>query len=215
MILDLNDRITLLLELLYLIVADLPLGMKRLPPFPFGLAALIFARRFRDDLWCRGHFHRRLLLLRRKFLYRLSNSLLMPLNEPLKSLIRVLEKMPAIGNLLRLRRAFACSISVGACAIASDDLNFRMALQPLFQWRGLSPLQQIDRPALLQIHKNRAVILSFLERPIIHSESSHFYFIWRSRRRLPHAPQDGIHSGLHPEFRCRLGSWSSTEREAD
>jgi hypothetical protein len=90
MILDLNDRITLLLELLHLIVADLPLSMKRLPPFPLGSAAFVFARCFRDDMWCRRHFHRRFLLLRREFLDRLSNSLLMPLNESLKSLIRVL-----------------------------------------------------------------------------------------------------------------------------
>src|SRR5262245_22123715 len=125
---DLNYRITLSLEFLHLIVADLPLGMKRLSPFPLGSTALVFARRFRDDLWCRRHFHCRLLLPRREFLDRLSNSLLMPLNKSLKSFIRILEQMPAVGNLLRLRRAFARPVGVSARAVASDDLNFRMVL---------------------------------------------------------------------------------------
>jgi hypothetical protein len=139
----------------------------------------------------------------------------MSLNESLESLIRILEEMPAVGYLLRLRRSFTRPVSISACAVASDNLNFRVFVQPRFQWRSLSPLQQVDRPALIQIHQNRAVILSFLERPIINSESSHLYLIWRSRRRLPHTPQYGIRPDLHAEFRRRPGSWPPAERETD
>jgi hypothetical protein len=40
----------------------------------------------------------------------------LPLNEPLESFIPVLQEMPAIGNLLRLRRALSSAISVLAGA---------------------------------------------------------------------------------------------------
>src|SRR5262245_15302416 len=68
-------------------------------------------------------------------------------------------KKGKIGDLLSLRRALARPVGICACEVASDDLDFGMLLQPFFQWRSFSPLQQVNRTALLQIHQNFAVMM--------------------------------------------------------
>src|SRR5262245_21384417 len=123
--------------------------------------------------------------------------------------------MPAIGNLLRLRRGLSSAISVRAGAVAGDDLDFGMLLQPFFQWRGLSSLQQVDRPALLQVHENRAVILPLLKSPVIYSEGSHLHLIGWLCRGIPHTTQYGVRPGLHAELRRRLGARPPAERETE
>src|SRR4051812_18363329 len=75
--------------------------------------------------------------------------------------------MPPIGDLDGLWRSLAGSVAIGAGAIAHDDLDGRMVLQPGGQGLGLAVGQQVDDPITLQVAQDRAVALAFAPGPVI------------------------------------------------
>ena len=55
------------------------------------------------------------------------------LKEPFQAFPKVLEKMPSVGNLNRLRRSLGGSLDVGFATITADDFHAWMRLQPRSQ----------------------------------------------------------------------------------
>lgn len=89
-----------------------------------------------------------------------------------KCIAAVAQKMPPIRHLDGLWCSLAGSIGIGAGAIAHDDFNGRMVLQPGGQ--GLSPAvgQQVDDPVTLQVAQDRAVALVLAPGPVINTQDT-------------------------------------------
>src|SRR4051794_8011869 len=75
--------------------------------------------------------------------------------------------MPSIRHLDGLWRPLTGSVAIGAGAIAHDDLDGRMVLQPGGQGLGRAVRQQVDDPVTLQVAQDRAVALAFAPGPVI------------------------------------------------
>ena len=63
----------------------------------------------------------------------------------------VAQQVPAVGDLDRLRRPLADAVGVGTGAVAADDLDAGMALEPGRQRLGLPVGQQVDDAAALEV----------------------------------------------------------------
>src|SRR5262244_1110231 len=85
--------------------------------------------------------------------------------------------MPAVGDLNGRRRALPPAVSIGAGAIAANELHSWILLEPSRQRRRLSVREEINRRAPLKVHQNRAVTLPFVLRPVINSDD-----FWGGRR---------------------------------
>jgi hypothetical protein len=63
-------------------------------------------------------------------------------------------------------------VAIGAGAIAHDDLDGRMVLQPGGQGLGRAVGQQVDDPVTLQVAQDRAVALAFAPGPVINTQDT-------------------------------------------
>ena len=86
------------------------------------------------------------------------NAVLVPMQIPAASLATAVAGLKCIGNLDGIRGALARPISVGAGTIAADHVDAGVLPQPRRQALGGSVRQQLDGPATLEIHEDRAVL---------------------------------------------------------
>src|SRR5438874_2745944 len=78
--------------------------------------------------------------------------------------------MPAVGDLLRVRRSLLGSICKRASAIPADDLHTRMGLQPLFEGLGFSIRQQVDGNPAFQVDEDRSIAPSSTKAKIVYTQ---------------------------------------------
>jgi hypothetical protein len=80
--------------------------------------------------------------------------------------------MPAIRHLLRLRGSARRRIGVGRCPIARDDFDPWVLLQPRFDVRTVTTLQDVDHTAPFQVDQNGAVVMAPSKREIVNPQAS-------------------------------------------
>jgi hypothetical protein len=78
--------------------------------------------------------------------------------------------MEAIGDLPRLRRAFASALSERATAITTDDLDFGMLLEPIRCSRRGAIRQYVDYLAPFQVHDDGPIGGPLAPSPIINPD---------------------------------------------
>ncbi|MDR3632495.1 MAG: hypothetical protein P4L84_01590 [Isosphaeraceae bacterium] len=80
--------------------------------------------------------------------------------------------MPAIDDLLRLRRCLDGRLSIGRPAITADEFDTRMIIEPFLYGFGITAGQEIDDVASLKVHDDRAVPLAFELGPVVDPNES-------------------------------------------
>ena len=84
-------------------------------------------------------------------------------------LAEILDEMEAVGGLSGLGSARAGGYRIQATPVAADNFNGGMLGQPRRCARGASILQKIRHGPPLQVHNDRAVVLSFSPSPVINA----------------------------------------------
>jgi hypothetical protein len=69
-------------------------------------------------------------------------------------------QMPAINNLLRMRRYLRDRLSVRRPAVTANEFDTWMIVEPLLRCFGIADRQEIDDLAALKIHDDDAVALA-------------------------------------------------------
>src|SRR4051812_19303490 len=103
--------------------------------------------------------------------------------------------MPAISNLNCRRRPLRGSFNVFVAPVPTDDLDFRMDLQPIPQGAGGTFRQEVYGTATFQIAEYSAVAMPFALCPIIDAQDTHRR--WHGKMRLPDSSQQRIRTGGH------------------
>jgi hypothetical protein len=88
----------------------------------------------------------------------------------LQGLGEIAEEMKPIRNLRRGGGSLPCPISIGGRAIAGDDLDPRMLLEPLRQRGTLAVWQERDGLMAFQVDEDGAICVAFPEGEIVHSQ---------------------------------------------
>src|SRR6266496_3908240 len=104
--------------------------------------------------------------------------------------------MPAIGDLLRVRRSLLGSICKRASAIPADDLHTRMGLQPLFEGLGFSIRQHVDGNPLFKVDEDRSIAAAPAKAKIVytqHPRRGHPTLLL-----LANQPQERVRIALYP-----------------
>ena len=132
----------------------------------------------------------------------------MVLEHTAQRIAGVAQQMPPVRDLDGLRRPLAGPVGVGAGAIAHDDRDGRMVLEPGGQGFALAVGQQIEAAPALEINQDRAVVAAPAPRPVVDPEHTRF---WRRRQAgLADAAQQGRaadrHAGPGGQPRARLGA---------
>jgi hypothetical protein len=99
---------------------------------------------------------------------------MMPGQDFLSRLAQIVEDVPAIGNLKRLRSSTRCPTGRGGAAVPTDERHRRVSLQPSGKRLSSCVSQQIDGDALFQIYQQRPIALTFAPGPLIDPS----YFDW-------------------------------------
>ena len=147
----------------------------------------------------------------------------MGIEHLIEHLRKVLQQVKAVGHLNRRRRPLACTIFIGFGAVSRGDLHARVGAEPLGERVGVSILEAGDRSPLLQVHQDRAIRVTFPERPVIDPKPRGRRKA-RQRQTAEHA-QEGVpthpqapalaqtHTGLAPQGLSRGDAqvnWSAT-----
>jgi hypothetical protein len=102
--------------------------------------------------------------------------------KALQGFIKILQNVPAIRNLHRVRRAIRDSFGVSARSIPSDDFDPRVSFEPLGKCGLFAIRQQLNGAAALKVNQNRPVTSSTAKGEVINPK--------HARSRGP------LHSGL-------------------
>ena len=116
---------------------------------------------------------------------------------PLQRLDQILEDVPTIGHLDRLRRTLAGRFCIRCGAVTADHLETGILAEPGRQGLGLAILEEIDDPSPLQVDQDGAVAMPLPEGPVVDSEHT------RSR------PSGNVSAAQHTE------QGSPTDRRAE
>src|SRR5208283_4893654 len=84
----------------------------------------------------------------------------------------ILQKMEAVGDLTRLRRAFTAALGERSAAIAADDLDFRMPLEPGRSRTSRTIRQKVDHLTPLQVHDDGPISGAFAPGPVVDTRHS-------------------------------------------
>lgn len=103
---------------------------------------------------------------------RLPNGRHTPLHGRQESRACVLEQMPAIGDLHRLRQGARDGAPIAAVAVTGDDFNSRPGAQPRLHRRRLTVWKEIDHPPPLKIADQRSVALSLAPGPVVDADEA-------------------------------------------
>jgi hypothetical protein len=135
------------------------------------------------------------------------------LQQPLDRLAQVLQQVPAVRDLKRLRRPFGGGLGVGRPAVAGDDLDAGVFLQPRRQRGAVPAHQDVEDAAALQVDEDGAVALALADGPVIDAD------VAGRRGGLIggglDAAQQGVRAGRHVQALGEAGAWLTTEGEAD
>jgi hypothetical protein len=85
------------------------------------------------------------------------------------------------------------SVGIGFGAIADQDLDARMRLEPGHQWLSLARLQHVDGHVSLEVDQQRAVRVASMECEVIHAEHARCWN--RGCPQFSDQPQEGIRTG--------------------
>src|SRR3989442_1081353 len=102
--------------------------------------------------------------------------------------------MPAVGDLLRLRRSLPGTICKRASAIPADDLHTWMGLQPLFEGLGFAVRQQIDGNSPFEIDEDRSITPPAAKAKIVHAQHTRSWHL--ALLLLANQPQERVRTGL-------------------
>ena len=75
--------------------------------------------------------------------------------------------MEAVGDLTRLRRAFTAALGERSAAIAANDLDFRMPLEPGRSRTSRTIRQKVDHLTPLQVHDDGPISGAFAPGPVV------------------------------------------------
>ena len=117
----------------------------------------------------------------------------------LNGLAQVLQNMKTIGDLPGLRRAFPRALGERAAAIAADDLDVRMPLEPVRRHARGTIRQKVDYLPLFQVRDDGPVSGALAPRPIIDAHHSNIRFSAARLRPLFETPQDRVVAGRHAD----------------
>lgn len=98
---------------------------------------------------------------------------MMPRENFFQCFSKIVQQMPAVGNLLRMRRSTSRPIGIGCPTISANNLNRRMSLKPGGKGFGSSVGKQIDGQVLFQIDQDRSVALPLAPSPLVYSHHPH------------------------------------------
>ncbi len=107
--------------------------------------------------------------------------------------------MEAVGDLPRLRRAFMCALGEGTAAIAADDLDVRMLLEPVRCRARRTIRQKVDHLTPLQVDDDGPISGTLSPRPIVNAHHSHARFGAARLCLTFEAAQDRIVAGRHAD----------------
>ncbi len=105
--------------------------------------------------------------------------------------------MEAVRDLNGIRGALPRALGVGAAAVAGNDLDAGMLLQPGGQGLSLTVREQVDHAAAFQVHQDRPILLAFALRPVVHPEHAGRPSV--ARRGLLQPAQEGVAAGAHSQ----------------
>jgi hypothetical protein len=91
-------------------------------------------------------------------------------DRPLDRLGEVVPQMPAVGDLDRLRCAAGGAVGVEAGAVPADHLGARPGLEPVGERVGGPAVEDVDRPAGLDVDQQRPVPAPFAQRELVRAE---------------------------------------------
>ena len=94
----------------------------------------------------------------------------MTLEQAFDGLADVLQQVPSIGDLLGLGRCFGGGLGVGRRAVAADQLDAGMGLEPRLDGRGVAVGQEVDDLAGLEVDDDGAVALSLAPGPVVDAD---------------------------------------------
>ena len=83
---------------------------------------------------------------------------------------QVVPQVPPVGDLDGQRRAFGCAFCIASAAVAADDLDTRVGVQPGAEGFGRAFGEHVHWPAGLDVHQDRAVDVPLAQREIIHTQ---------------------------------------------
>src|SRR6266568_1060668 len=104
--------------------------------------------------------------------------------------------MPAVGDLLRVRRSLLGSICKRASAIPADDLHTRMGLQPLFEGLGFSIRQHVDGNPPFKVDEDRSIAPASAKAKIVYTQHTRCGCL--ALLLLTNQPQEPVRTGLYP-----------------
>src|SRR5918997_1520223 len=108
----------------------------------------------------------------------------MLVQHPLQRIPRILQEMPAIGDLACLRRALCRPFSIGPGPITTNNDDLGMVTEPGGERRRLAIGQDIDRAMPLQVDDQGAVALAFAEGKIVDADDRRWWWRWEVRTPL-------------------------------
>ncbi len=117
----------------------------------------------------------------------------------LNGLAQVLQNMKSIGDLPGLRRAFPRALGERAAAIAADDLDLRMPLEPVRRRARGTIRQKVDYLPPLQVDDDGPISGALAPRPIIDAHDPNIH-CGAARLRLSfETAQDSVVAGRHAD----------------
>jgi hypothetical protein len=122
--------------------------------------------------------------------------------------------MKAIRHLQCIRGTFARTFSVGSGAVAADDFNSGMSLEPFLQTLRLSIREKIDWLVVFQVHQDSSVALPLFPRSVIHPEDLDLGAANGAHTPLQH-PQNRVRAGVEAELRGEMESGFATQSVTD
>ena len=94
----------------------------------------------------------------------------MSLEHSFQGVARVLEEVPPVRDLHRIRRTLRGSLRVGFGSVAGDDLDAGVLLEPLGERGGLTPREKGYGSMALLVDEDGAVGVSSPDGPVVDAE---------------------------------------------
>ena len=88
----------------------------------------------------------------------------------LDAFAQVLQQMKAIGDLSGLRRSLPNALCVKTAAVAADNFDFRMLLDPIRSLFGGAGFEHVRNDPTFKIDNDRSVIETFAPAPVINRD---------------------------------------------
>ena len=133
----------------------------------------------------------------------------------LDAFAQVLQQMKAISDLSSLRRSLPNALCVKTAAVAADDLDFRMLLDPIRSLLGGAGFEHVCNDPTFKIDNNRSVIKTFAPAPIINRDRAQRSAVATFRCMTFELPQNRIVADGHRQSRQQLLACPATSGVAE